>query len=185
MDELKKKEFTDMKGTIIKCLKDMVINKFGQDKWHSILDDAGLSRSTLIMISNDIEDSQAIKLFLSTGKILNKSFVEVSDIFGDYWSNGYADKMYKHYYDRHKNIKDFLLDMDNVHIMVTDTMDKARPPRFKYTWLNDNTLIMNYSSQRNIIDLLAGLAKGAGKHYGANLKVTKLNDNQIQIEFPS
>lgn len=175
-----------MKGTILKCLKDMVVEKSGKETWERILEKAGINKNLTSMFfpTADVNDTDAIKLFTTTCQELNISMAEASDTYGDYWVNVYSPKMYNIYMVKHKTAKDFLLDMDNLHVMVTKTMSNSQPPRFKYEWENDNTLIMHYESHRNLVDLLAGLAKGVGKYFKTDLKVTKLDNKKVQILFP-
>jgi hypothetical protein len=75
--------------------------------------------------------------------------------------------------------------MDKVHQMVTQNIANAHPPRFEYDWKDDQTLIMTYKSNRNLIDFLVGIIKGVGKYYKENLKVMKLGKDKVQIRFPS
>ena len=75
--------------------------------------------------------------------------------------------------------------MDELHIRVTHHFDNAQPPRFNYTWKNDTTLIITYKSHRRLIDFFAGLAKGVGKYYKEDIKVTKLSEEQVEIVFPA
>jgi len=74
--------------------------------------------------------------------------------------------------------------MDSVHAAVTKSVPNSHPPRFEYEWKNEKTLIMKYKSQRGLIDFVVGLAKGVGKLYGENLKVTKIGNDKVEIVFP-
>jgi len=74
--------------------------------------------------------------------------------------------------------------MDNLHVIMTKTIKNANPPRFDFNWKDDKTLIMNYKSKRNLIDMLVGLARGVGKFYKENIKVTKIANDKIQVVFP-
>ncbi len=172
-----------MKGTIVKCLEELVVAQFGRGQWEKSLEDVGLSKLTVFWPMSDIDDSQVLELVEAVCKNLDISLVQAADAFGDYWVNVYSQKMYPLYYEENSTARDFLLDMDNVHVEMTRTMENARPPRFDYEWQNDNTLIMHYRSHRGLIDFVVGLARGVGKHYNENLQVTKLGPAKIQIVF--
>jgi len=120
----------------------------------------------------------------STCDVLNLSLEQVADAFGDYWVNVYTQKIYRVHYLDCNTSKDFLLKMDYVHVMVTNNIPNARPPRFEYEWKDQKTLIMKYKSHRNLIDLLVGLIRGVGKFYKEDLKVTKLTNDKVEIVFP-
>ncbi len=173
-----------MKGTIVKSLEELVITKFGKDKWEKSLEDAGLERSTIFLPVGDVDDSQVLKVIEAVCKNLNISLAQAADAFGDYWVNVYSQKLYGLYYTKNKTAKDFFLDLDNIHLKMTKTMANAKPPRFDYEWKDDKTLIMHYKSHRGLIDFLVGLAKGVGKFYKEDIKVTKLGPTKIQINFP-
>jgi hypothetical protein len=172
-----------MKGTIVKCLQELVAAQFGQDKWEQSLTDIGLRPSTIFWPMSDIDDAQVMKLVEAVCKNLDITLDQAADAFGDYWVNVYSQKMYPMYYERKSTAKDFLLDMDNVHVQMTRAMEKARPPRFDYEWKDDKTLIMHYKSQRGLVDFLAGLARGVGKHYNEDIQVTTLGPDRVQIVF--
>ena len=172
-----------MKGTIIRCLEDMVIAQFGREKWHQSLQDAGLDESAIFLPMSDIDDAQVLKLVEAVYKNLDISFEQAADAFGDYWVNTYSQKMYPLYYTRHTTAKGFLLDMDSVHVNMTRTMDNARPPRFRYEWQDDRTLIIRYMSHRGLVDFVVGLAKGVGRYYKEDLQVSKMGADKIRIVF--
>ena len=172
-----------MKGTIVKCLEELVVTQFGKDKWEQSLKDIGLSTSTIIWPMSDITDAQVMGLVEAVCKNLDITLVQAADAFGDYWVNVYSQKMYPLYYKRNATARDFLLDMDNVHVEMTRSMEKARPPRFDYEWKDDRTLIMHYKSHRSLVDFVVGLARGVGRYYKEDIQVTKLGPDKVQIVF--
>lgn len=172
-----------MKGTIVRCLEELVVTRFGQDRWEQCLVDVGLRASTVIFPLSDIPDEQVMELTQAVCNNLGITFAQAADAFGDYWVNAYCPKMYPMYLERKTSARDFLLDMDNVHVQMTRAMEKARPPRFSYEWKDDKTLIMHYRSQRNLADFVVGLAKGVGKYYKETIHVTKLGPDRVQIVF--
>jgi len=138
----------------------------------------------LILPISDIDDQVVMNVIKSACDVLNLSLEQVADAFGDYWVNVYTQKIYRVHYLDCNTSKDFLLKMDYVHVMVTNNIPNARPPRFEYEWKDQKTLIMKYKSHRNLIDLLVGLIRGVGKFYKEDLKVTKLTNDKVEIVFP-
>lgn len=170
-----------MKGTIAKCLQEMVIDNFGQEKWEKTLTNAGMNPATKFLTIADVEDEAVMKVFQSATKTLGITWLQACDAFGDYWVNVYSKKLYNHYLTKYDNSKDFIMGMDKLHISVTNSMANARPPRFEFEWPDEKNLIMHYKSDRNLIDLLVGLAKGVGKYFNDNLKVAKLDENEFKL----
>jgi len=138
----------------------------------------------LILPTVDIDDQVVMNVIKSACDVLNLSLEQLADASGDYWVNVYTQKIYRVHYLDCNTSKDFLLKMDYVHVMVTNNIPNARPPRFEYEWKDQKTLIMKYKSHRNLIDLLVGLIRGVGKFYKEDLKVTKLTNDKVEIVFP-
>ena len=172
-----------MKGVIVCCLRELVKIKFGSNKWEKALAESGAADLLLLPIS-DIDDHTVIKIIDSLCKILNISFDQAADAFGDYWVNEYAPKMYAAYLGEIHTAKQYLLKMDEVHVAATKNIPNAKPPRFEYTMVDDHTLIMKYKSHRGLIKILMGLIKGVGKHFNENLVLTKLGEDRVKIVFP-
>lgn len=172
-----------MKGVIASCLKELVVNKFGNDKWESAVVMAGFNQTTAFLPTQDVDDTDVLKVVESVCKVLNISLPQAADAFGEYWVCTYAPKIYKPYYRMATSAKEFLSKMDDVHRLTTETIPNARPPRFEYTWIDDKTLIMKYNSKRKLIDFMVGLIKGVGKHFKENLQVSKLDDDSVKVLF--
>ncbi len=174
-----------MKATITNCLAELVETRFGKDKWNAILTHSGLqSQSSKFRLPpSDVPDDQVYKLLASTCKVLEITSQQAADAFGSYWCCTYAPRLYSPIVKQFKNAKDMILGLDNVHVMMTSTIQNAHPPRFDYNWERDNTLIINYQSSRNMIDIYIWLVKGVGEFYKEKLVVTKLSPQQVKIVF--
>ena len=174
-----------MKGVIMSCLSQLVEKEFGRDNWEAILTRSGLDARKRFIATEDVPDETAMKMLDSTCQVLGISLEQAADAFGDYWVNVFAPEIYGVYYKNVDNARDFLLKMDQVHMISTKSIENAQPPRFEYEWEDDRTLIMTYKSPRGLIDICIGLVKGVGKHFDEDLKVKKLSDEKIEIVFPS
>ena len=174
-----------MKGVIFRCLQEMVEKKYGRETWEKALEKAGLSKDMTVIPTQSVSDDVIINLIKSLCDVIGVSLPELADAFGDYWVNVYSQRIYKTFYDEASSAKDFLLKMDSVHRIMTKNIPDAHPPKFKYEWEDDRTLIMTYESHRNLIDLVVGLVKVVGKYYGENIKVSKLDDKRVKTVFDS
>ena len=174
-----------MKGTIVCCLRDMVVEKFGKEAWENALVASGLPKNTVILATEDVADEAAITVVGNLCKGLNITVDQAADAFGDFWMNSYAPRIYKNYFNDAHSAKEFLLKMDDVHIMVTKTIKNANPPRFTYEWTDPNTLLMTYNSKRNLVPFFKGLVKGVGSHYHEKLHISMRTPNQMEIKFPA
>lgn len=173
-----------MKGVIVKCLADMVTEKFGKEKWEEALQRAGLKKGTVFLATENVDDAAVLRIVNAVCDVLGITLQQAADAFGEYWVCNFAPKIYSVYYKGVNSAKEFLLKMDKVHEVSTQNIPDARPPRFGYEWKDDRTLIMTYKSKRGLIDIMVGLVKGVGKYYKENLKVTKLGPDKVEIIFP-
>jgi len=129
-----------MKGVILDCLKNLVSNQYGTDKWQDIMKMSGLKLNQPILVTVDLEDEVAVSLINSTCKVLNVSIQQASEAYGEYWMRHYASKIYAAYMYDVKTSRDLLLKLDTIHTKVTNSMPNATPPKFLYEWKNDKTL---------------------------------------------
>lgn len=173
-----------MKATILKALEDMVLSMAGKESWLQILEQSGLNKSQLFLPIADIDDEIAHKLFVTTSKVMNITWEQACDAYGDYWVNVYAKPLYSQYYDV-KTAREFLLNMTELHDHITRSIKNSRPPHFTYDWEDENTLLMGYQSHRGLIDLMIGLIRGVGKCFNEKLTVTKLSSDLARVQFQS
>jgi hypothetical protein len=172
-----------MKGTVVVCLKEMVHKRAGREAWERILTTAGFAANELFTMNEDVADDRVTALMGATCKVLGWDQQRTFDEFGEYWMVDYGPRIYIAFYDGKKNSREFLLTMDNVHIVVTNSMANARPPRFTYDMVDAKTMVMTYDSPRGMLDLMISFIKGVGKYYKENLQITKLPANKVQIVF--
>jgi hypothetical protein len=172
-----------MKGTITRCLGELVQSKWGDDAWRQILAKAGVvDPITLMMPSADIDDKIAMDLLDATSAVLGVTPAQAADAFGEYWCCVYAPKVYKSIVGRFKTAREMILGLDAVHVEMTRSIPNARPPRFSYTWRDSRTLVVKYSSHRNLVHVYAGLARGVGKFYNEPLTV-RTTGQTVEIQF--
>ena len=175
-----------MKGTILVCLRDMLRqdHNLSNEQWHEMLTEAGLNSNRMILASGDIDDSLALALFGAAQKrFFNDEHEKLATSFGRYWTIHYAPKIYSSVYNQATNTREFLLKMDDVHVMVTKTIANSKPPRFTYENEGDDTLLINYSSERGLIHLFAGLCKGLAEYFNEPVKVDVRTPTQLSVKF--
>jgi len=173
-----------MKGSIAQCAEDLVRAKFGDEKWESVCEAAGLPANTRFLPSANVDDGATVKVINAIGTVCGLSSTGVADAFGEYWVCDYAPRLYPSYFRGANSARDLLLSMDSVHDKVTRTMPNAHPPKFGYNWTDENTLVMDYSSARGLVGIFVGLVKGVGLKYGENLAISTAG-TRVTIRFPA
>ncbi|MCL2329193.1 MAG: heme NO-binding domain-containing protein [Bacteroidetes bacterium] len=172
-----------MKGSIVKCCAEMVNDYYGGQTWKEILQQSGQKPNMLIRPISDIDDQIVFKIFGNICTVLNLSKQQLYDMFGDYWVRIYAPKISRIYYIQNKTAKEFIMGMDKVHEHVTSMIPNAHPPKFKVEEVDENTIIVNYISKRNLIDLYMGLVKGVGNYFKTPIGIKKLSEDRVELTF--
>ncbi len=176
------KQLIFMLGSIIICMEQLVKSQAGTSQWETILVQSGLPKSHLFFAHRVTEDEVFERLFENCCKNLSLSSVELSALFGEAWMK-YAKEKYFAFFSIKDSAKAFILDMDRTHTKVTDKLENAAPPKFTYHEIDNNTLLMDYSSKRDLSHIWIGLLKAVGNHFGENIEVTETKKNQVRILF--
>ncbi len=174
-----------MKGTIVRCLCEMIEKAHGADTWARIMETAGHRTGKLAITMDivDVDDALVMGLVQATCTVLGITAGQAANAFGEYWSCTFGPANYPKIYERFHSAREMLLGMDQVHIEVTSSVPNARPPRFDYAWSDPRTLNVSYKSNRGMVEIFAGLARGVGKHFNEPLDVTVRDAGSVQIVF--
>jgi hypothetical protein len=179
---LKLSKERDMKGTVVKCMEELVTNKFGVEKWKQSLKNAGLPENRFFTTGEDVAEPEILAIMKGIGTAAGISMEQVYEAFGEYWSSVYAPALYDVYFTKAKSTRDMLANLDQIHVSMTKTIKNAHPPRFTYEWKGEDTLVMHYDSNRGLVALMPGLIRGLGKYYKDKPKVTTTG-NALQVQF--
>jgi hypothetical protein len=172
----------NLKGCIVNCLKESIINVYGKAKWNEI--EANIEFPHIIIDTSNISDSIFIESLNTIQSMLNITWEEIFNIFSEHWIFSYAHKIgFAYFLNKYKSSREALPEMDRIHRVVTINVLGSNPPSFKCSWVDENTLLIDYYSDRNLIDLCLALIKAMGKYYNDNLAVEKMESNSLKVSF--
>lgn len=174
-----------MKGTILKCLHEMVRERYGEAKWDAIVVAAGAPSGTVYFPSQDVPEDVAMRVLASAAPVLRMSTGQVYDAFAAHWVDVYAPKIYRRFYEGATSAREFLLSLDRIHDVVTRSIEGATPPRFTYHWVDARTLRMTYRSERGLLALFEALALALGRHFGEELRTRQIGRDVLEVVFPT
>jgi hypothetical protein len=172
-----------MKGTIVKCMEELVTTKFGEGKWKEALKKAGIPEWRSFTTFCDVDETEVMRIMEGIAGAASLSMEQLMEAFGEYWCTVYGPNIYVAYFSDAKSARELLLNLDHIHEVMTKSIKFARPPRFRYEWKGDKLLIMHYESFRGLLALMPGLIRGVGKYYKENLTV-KLVGRAVHVQFP-
>ncbi|MEO8877553.1 MAG: heme NO-binding domain-containing protein [Polyangiaceae bacterium] len=172
-----------MKGTVLACLREVVIKASDDATWQACLADARVAPFTIFSLAEDVPDAQAIAIVQAVCARLGLSAAQAGDAFGEHWINTYAPRLYKQLFSKYKSSRELFIDINNMHDRVMRHVPNAKPPRFRLEWQSPTSLIMHYESHRGLIDIAVGMARAVGGFYGEALIVTKTSQKSLRVEF--
>lgn len=154
-----------MYGLVNKALQEMVIDRYGNEKWEEIRKASGIEHQFFIAMES-YPDEVTYKLVGSISSVLGISSDDAMRSFGDYWFQ-VAKEGYKEMLDfAGDNFVDFLKNLDNMHARVGLIFTGFRPPSFKCTEVTASSLRLHYYSERaGLSPLVEGLLVSVGKYF--------------------
>ena len=161
-----------MYGLVNKAIEDLVTTGYGEEKWQVIKKKAGVDVE--VFISNEgYSDEITYKLVAAASEVLGLSVREVLIAFGEHWvlktaSHGYGVMMRS----GGSSLKEFLINLPNLHTRVQMIYPKLQPPRFECQDITDTSMSLHYHTHRpGLTDFVVGLVQGLGKLYHTPVSV--------------
>ncbi len=160
-----------MKGVINKGIKEMIETLYGIDKWEEVRKNAGCEE-IFFSATEDYPDDLTMRLFKSASEALSMSVEDVMIEFGKFWINETGRKTYPQIFQLGgKDARNFLRNMDRIHLQATRSIPDAAPPRFEYDDLSDGRLAMHYFGRKETIPMLKGLVLGVGIYFNQDIEI--------------
>jgi len=160
-----------MYGLVNKAICDFITSNFGQETWEIIAQKAQADESFLSM--DAYPDELTYRLVGVISEHLKMPAEKVLEVFGEYWvtftgQQGYGAVMKM----SGNNAKDFLANLNDMHVRVKATMPELQPPKFAVTDVTTNSLTLHYKTVRQgLAPMVLGLVKGVGKMFNQELAV--------------
>jgi hypothetical protein len=158
--------FFSMYGLVNNAIEELVISNYGEEKWLSIKQKAGVDVE--VFISNEgYSDEITYKLVAAASEVLGISVREVLIAFGEHWVlktalHGYGVMMRS----GGTSLKEFLINLPNLHTRVQMIYPNLQPPRFECHDVTDSSMSLHYHTHRpGLTDFVVGLVQGLGKLY--------------------
>ncbi len=161
-----------MKGTVVSTWINSLRNLYGDEIVNSCLRIIGWQEDRVISPLEEIDDKEPAKLIEEIGKKVGKSTGEIWRKVGRSNIESFF-KWFPSYFER-RNVKAFLLMMDDVHAQLTRMIKGANPPRLIATDLSEKEIEMKYISKRGLFDYFLGLLEGCGDFFKEKIQVQEL-----------
>lgn len=150
-----------MYGMIHRAIRDMVKTRAGAAAWQDIEAQTAAGPAEMIGVLV-YDDAITMKLLSAAAQRLNLSLSDLLEQFGRHWIEYTEQKQFGRILDlAGSDLVAVLQNLDRLHAAVLAAMPNARAPSFTVTQVQENTLILQYRSQRQGLEpLIKGLLLG-------------------------
>lgn len=167
-----------MYGIVNRAVEELIIERFGLDKWEEIKHKAGFN-SEGFMTLKPYPDALTFKLVGAASEILNVPADTLLEAFGEYWILYTAEKGYGEMLNlAGDSFPSFLKNLNMLHGRVSNLMPELAPPQFECRNEKENSIELIYRSHRNgMIPMLYGLIKGLAKRFNKEVVIEEIDSS--------
>ncbi len=161
-----------MYGIVNKAIEDLVISKFGDEKWEAIKERSGIDID--FFISNEpYNDDVTFKLVAAVSDELGLPVSAVLQTFGEWWILKTGKEKYGGLMEAGgRSLREFFVNLPIFHSRVMLIYPKLTPPEFKVSHAEDHSIQIHYFSKRGgLQEFVRGLLIGLGKMYDTPVTV--------------
>jgi Haem-NO-binding len=155
-----------MYGLVNRAVEELVVSKFGEDKWQAIKARSGMDVESFIS-NQGYPDELTYSLIGAAVEILGVPAEDILVAFGEHWVLKTAAENYGPMMKSGgKTVKEFLVNLPNFHTRVAMIYPNLEPPKFACTDVAETTMKLHYYTHRpGLTSFVIGLVQGLGKHY--------------------
>ena len=158
-----------MHGLIFASLRDYTAVRLGEEQAAELWADRVFE--TTEAYDDEWFAAQLDRLVVAAGD----SKEEVQRGFGSFAAQSTFARLYPAYYQESANTFTFLLGIEEkIHELVRATIPGAYPPKLHAQPLGKDSILVSYTSERQLCRLLEGLVLGTAEHYGEPLVVEEI-----------
>jgi hypothetical protein len=164
-----------MYGLVNRAMQNLVTERFGEQTWEDIRRAADVEVE--IFSSNEqYADDVTYALVGAASNILGIPAAALLEEFGKYWVTRTAVESYGSMMGATGNsVKEFLLNLPNLHNHVKMIFPNLKPPVFVVTDIKQQSLLLHYHTFRvGLRTFVVGLLHGLGQLYGTPVTVTSV-----------
>jgi hypothetical protein len=167
-----------MYGIVNRAVEELIIERFGIEKWEEIKHKAGFN-SEGFMTLKPYPDELTFKLVGAASEILNVPADTLLEAFGEYWILYTAEKGYGEMLNlAGDSFPAFLKNLNMLHGRVTNLMPELAPPQFECRNEQENSIELLYKSHRiGMIPMLYGLIKGLAKRFDKEVVIQEIESS--------
>ncbi len=153
-----------MYGLVNDALQELLIQRFGEESWRAIAARAEVSEEVFVA-HEGYDDAITYRLVGAACEELSLSAEQLLVDFGEHWILSTARTRYPNLL-RASGLREFLLNLPNLHARIALTFPHLAPPSFECVELEDGSLEVRYRSHREgLQSFVLGLLQGLSRHF--------------------
>lgn len=166
-----------MYGMVNKAIQAMVLEQYGEDKWDEVLKKANVGIDVFVSM-DAYPDEITYKIVGAISEVLNISASNFLEELGVFWVKYTSEGDYKDLFDMAgDNFITFMLNINDLHTRVASILTKLKPPSFKCTDIQKDSVHLHYYSDRKgLTPMVIGLIKGLGKKFNTRVEISQLSN---------
>lgn len=159
-----------MHGVVFTELQKFVVGQFGNEGWNGLLEKAGLGRK-IYLPSGEYPDAEIASLVSTASKVTGSSPSAILESFGEFIVPALL-RMYGHLLRPEWKSLDVIEHTEGtVHNVVRVNDAAAKPPKLQASRKDPNTVVLVYTSPRQMCSLAIGIGKGVARHFQETLAI--------------
>jgi Haem-NO-binding len=152
-----------MYGIVNKAIEELVIARFGSEKWEAVKERSGVDVDYFVSIE-PYDDDITFQLAHAVAEEMSLSIGEVLRLFGEWWVLHTAKTKYSGMMEAGgSSLMQFLKNLPQFHNRVMLIYPRLTPPEFSTSHIEDSSIWIHYRSKRDglrefVFGLLSGLS---------------------------
>ncbi|XP_052101287.1 guanylate cyclase soluble subunit beta-2-like isoform X3 [Mytilus californianus] len=174
-----------MYGQIHLCVRELVLEKFGQEAWDKIIEQSDLNDEHDFMVFHKYSDECTFGLIGAVCKVSGLPLADVLEVFGEY----FLTYCMRHGYDKMLrtlggDFISFVQNLDSLHALLSMTYKNISAPSFRCERETDGSVTLHYYTIRpGLYPIVLGLVKAVARdlyHQAASVKFLSKSQHIIE-----
>lgn len=160
-----------MKGIVFSEFLELVENRFGYDMVDTIIENANLPHNGIYVSGGTYPHTEMVSLVVALSKESEIPVDKLLQIYGEHLF-GRLISLYPTLADGKKTPFEFMAGIDNyIHVEVRKLYPDAELPKFITVDYSEDSIVLDYISERGMQDFGVGLMKGCAVFYKTELAI--------------
>ncbi len=160
-----------MHGIVLKGLKDFVVDSYDRDTWRSLQEAAGVAGKIYVPVT-EYPDGDVLALVEAASEATGIAAPELLREFGRYLIPPLLETYGVHVEQDWTGLELVANVETYIHeALRSKQLSTYTPPDLESEWVEDDRVLVTYTSDRELCDLAKGLLEGVGQYYGTPFSI--------------